>query len=88
MNLTYFSPKIEKRGSEIEGRGLFDLEPISKDEIVVVKGGYVITTVQRDEVSKELGPAEVQVIEGLHIGPVLREERGRRDDAPQPLLRA
>ena len=41
MNLTYFSPKTEKRGSNIEGRGLFAKEMISKGEIVVVKGGYI-----------------------------------------------
>lgn len=41
MNLSYFSPKIEKRSSPIEGRGLFAKAPIAKGEVVVVKGGYV-----------------------------------------------
>lgn len=43
MDLTHFSSKTEKRRSNIDGRGLFAREPISKDEIVVVKGGYVMT---------------------------------------------
>jgi len=43
FNLTYFSPKIEKRISPIQGRGLFAKTDIEKGEVVVVKGGYVLT---------------------------------------------
>ncbi len=75
MNMTYFSPKTEKRSSGIEGRGLFARENISKGEIVVVKGGYVMTTAQRDKVSEQLGPAEIQITDDLHIGPVTSDER-------------
>ena len=75
VNLTYFSPKTEKRGGGIEGRGLFAKEPISTGEIVVVKGGYVMTKAQRDEVEKRLGPAEIQVTDGLFIGPTTPGER-------------
>ena len=39
LNLTYFSPKIEKRASLIDGRGLFATAAITKGEVVVVKGG-------------------------------------------------
>jgi len=59
MDLTYFSPKTEKRGSEIEGRGLFATAPISRGEIVVVKGGHVMSRAQRDEVGRRLGPSEI-----------------------------
>ncbi len=77
MDLTYFSPKSEKRGSGIEGRGLFAKEPISSGEIVVVKGGYIMTRAQRDKVEGQLGPAEIQVTEELFIGPAtLREREG------------
>ncbi len=75
MNLTYFSPKAQKRGSDIEGRGLFGKEPMSKGEIVVVKGGYVMTKAQRDKVEEKLGPAEIQVTEDLFIGPTTQMER-------------
>ncbi len=75
VNLTYFSPKTEKRGSNIEGRGLFAREPIAKDEIVVVKGGYVMSRAQRDEVERRLGPAEIQVTEDLFLGPATQPER-------------
>ncbi len=75
MDLTYFSPKTEKRRSNIEGRGLFARESISKDEIVVVKGGYVMTRAQRDVVERHLGPAEIQVTEDLFVGPATQAER-------------
>ena len=75
MDLTYFSPKTEKRASEIEGRGLFAREAIRKGEVVVVKGGYVMTRERRDEVGRRLGPAEIQVTEDLFIGPVAEAER-------------
>ena len=75
MDLTYFSSKTEKRASGIDGRGLFAAQPISQGEIVVVKGGYVMSRTQRDEVEKSLGPAEIQVTERLYIGPAAAEER-------------
>ena len=75
MHQTYFSPKIEKRVSGIEGRGLFAKEPIAKGEIVVVKGGYVITTAQRNKLSEYMGLSEIQIAEDLHIGPTTPEDR-------------
>ena len=76
MDLTSFSSKTEKRRSSIHGRGLFACEPISKDEVVVVKGGYIMTRRQRDEVERRVGPAEIQITEDLFIGPTTEEERG------------
>ena len=75
MDQTYFSARVEKRVSAIHGRGLFAREPIDRGEVVVVKGGYVMTRAQRDEVSLELGPAEIQITEDLHIGPINRAQR-------------
>jgi len=75
FNLTYFSPKIEKRISAIQGRGLFAKTDIEKGEVVVVKGGYVLTKSQRDEIGKELGPSEIQITEHLLIGPTSEDER-------------
>ena len=75
MNQTYFSPKIEKRLSGIEGRGLFAKAPISKGEMVVVKGGDVMTTDQRNKVSEYMGPSEIQIAADLHIGPTTPEDR-------------
>ena len=75
LNLTYFSPKVEKRTSRIDGRGLFAKADIKKGEVVVVKGGYVLTKGQRDEIGKELGPSEIQIAEDLFIGPANDGER-------------
>src|SRR5215469_6943575 len=75
FNLTYFSPKIEKRISPIQGRGLFAKTDIEKGEVVVVKGGYVLTKRQRDEIGKELGPSEIQITEHLFVGPTSEDER-------------
>lgn len=73
--LTYFSHKTEKRPSGIEGRGLFAKAAIAKDEVVVVKGGYVMTRSERDAVGVTLGPSEIQIDDGLFIGPSTAEER-------------
>ena len=75
FNLTYFSPKTEKRISPIQGRGLFAKADIEKDEVVVVKGGYILTKSQRDQIGEELGPSEIQITEDLFIGPTTESER-------------
>ena len=75
MILSYFSPKTEKRDSPIEGRGLFAKAPIAKGEVVVVKGGHVMTTAQRDAVAERLGPAEIQIADDLFIGPATEADR-------------
>ena len=74
-DLTYFSPKVEKRSSPIDGRGLFATTALAKDEIVVVKGGYVFTGEQRDQIGQDLGPSEIQITETLFIGPATLAER-------------
>jgi hypothetical protein len=75
LNLSYFSPKVEKRTSTIDGRGLFAKRAIKKDEVVVVKGGYVLTRAQRDRIGRELGPSEIQLTEDLFIGPATKRQR-------------
>ena len=75
LNLTYFSPKIEKRASLIDGRGLFATAAITKGEVVVVKGGYILTREQRERIGEELGPSEIQITEDLVIGPTTSAER-------------
>jgi uncharacterized protein len=75
VGLTYFSPKVEKRTSSINGRGVFSRDNIKKGEIVVVKGGYILTKGQRDEIGIELGPSEIQITEDLFIGPTTKSER-------------
>src|SRR5262245_12665159 len=75
FNLSYFSPKIEKRMSPIQGRGLFEKTYIEKGEVVVVKGGYVLTKSQPDQMRKALGPSEIPITGHLFIGPTSENER-------------
>lgn len=75
MKLVWFSPKVEKRPSGIDGLGLFAREAIAAGEVVVVKGGHVMTRQQRDEVGERLGPAEIQIADDLFIGPVTAADR-------------
>ena len=75
LDLTYFSPKVEKRASLINGRGLFATAAIAKGEVVVVKGGYILTREQRDSIREELGRSEIQITEDLFIGPTTSAER-------------
>jgi uncharacterized protein len=74
-DLAHFSLKVEKWPSPIHGRGLFAKAAIAKDEVVVVKGGYVLTRAQRDQVGEELGPSEIQITQDLFIGPTTPAER-------------
>ena len=73
--LTYRSPKTEVKESPIQGKGLFAKEAIAEEEIVAVKGGYILTTEQWNELEPELGPAEIQIAEDLFIAPIQQEQR-------------
>ncbi len=72
---SYLSPKTEIRRSSIQGRGLFAIAGIDKDEIVAVKGGHIITHEQLRELAPRLGSAEIQIADDLFICPVTEEER-------------
>jgi hypothetical protein len=73
--LTYRSPKTEVKASPIEGRGLFARTAIAADEIVAVKGGYVLTAAEWRALEPTLGPADIQIAEDLFIAPVTAAER-------------
>src|SRR5438034_267159 len=74
--LSYRSPKTEVRESKIHGRGLFAKADIAKDEVVMVKGGHIISREElRKKVTPQLGPAEIQIGDDLFISPVTAEER-------------
>jgi SET domain-containing protein len=75
LQLSYRSPKTEVRESQIHGRGLFATAAIAKDEIVVVKGGHIVTREQLEEIKTRLGPVEIQIDDDLFIAPVTDEER-------------
>ncbi|MEM7429072.1 MAG: SET domain-containing protein-lysine N-methyltransferase [Pseudomonadota bacterium] len=74
-SFNHYNAKVEKRTSPISGTGLFAREPLVRHEIVVVKGGYVMTMAERDAVYELIGPTEIQIDDGLFIGPVNPSER-------------
>jgi uncharacterized protein len=74
-NLSFISPKAEKRQSPTHGRGLFAREVIAKGEVVAVKGGYVMTAQEWAAIKVCIGAAaEIYVSNGLVIAPRSREE--------------
>ena len=74
-NLTYLSPKTEKRKSSLHGTGLFARERIARDEPVAVKGGYITTTEHWATLEPTVGfAAEVHVASGLVIAPQSADE--------------
>ena len=74
--LSYRSPKTEVRESQIHGCGLFATTDISKDEVVAVKGGYIVDRKTLGaKVTRLLGPVEIQIDKDLFIAPVTDEER-------------
>ncbi len=75
VTLTWFSPKVAKRTSGIEGLGLYAVADIAPMECVVVKGGHVFDRATRDVLAETLGPAEIQIGDDLFIGPRRPEER-------------
>ena len=75
MNLSYISPSAAVRQSSIQGRGLFAIAPIRKDQIVCIKGGHIFDRQTLEAVTQTLGPSEIQIGEDLFIGPLTQDER-------------
>jgi len=48
---------------------------IAKGEVVMVKGGHIITREQLRDINTRLGPVEIQIGDDLFIAPVTDEER-------------
>jgi hypothetical protein len=76
ISLSYRSAKTEVRPSPIHGKGLFATADIARDEVVVVKGGHIVTKkFLQENVTPALGPVEIQIDGELFIAPVTAEER-------------
>jgi len=66
---SWFSPKVEKRTSPIEGRGLFARQAIAAGEVVAVKGGAIMDSDALALIRKDVSPAEIQIEDDLYIAP-------------------
>jgi SET domain-containing protein len=73
--LSYRSPKTIVKESPIHGKGLYAREPISKDEIVCVKGGYIFDRALLQSMPDWFRAAEISITENLFIGPTEQNER-------------
>lgn len=74
-DLSYRSPKTEVRDSPIHGKGLFAKQAFAVGEVVAVKGGHILPKKVWTILEQQLGPAEIQVAEGLFIAPTRQEQR-------------
>ncbi|QHT71558.1 SET domain-containing protein [Rhodocytophaga rosea] len=74
-NISSFrSIKTEIRVSNTEGRGLFAKEPISKGEVVSVRGGHILTRQMEETMKKPLGYWGYPIADDLVLAPLNREE--------------
>ncbi|MGH9856795.1 MAG: SET domain-containing protein [Acidobacteriota bacterium] len=73
--LSYLSPKTVVTDSPIHGKGLFAKEPISRNEIICIKGGAILDRETLRSMPEWFGAAEIQLAEKLFIGPLEEEER-------------
>lgn len=65
---SYISPKARKgRASDIQGRGLFAVEPIAADELVAIKGGHIVTTAEERSLPERLQNSGIQIADGFHL---------------------
>lgn len=65
---SYISPKASKgKPSSIEGRGLVAIAPITKDEIVAIKGGHIVDTATMNALPERLRNSDVQIADGFHL---------------------
>lgn len=65
---SYISPKAVKgQASMIQGRGLVAVAPISKDEIVAIKGGHVVDTATLRSLPERLRNSDIPIAEGFHL---------------------
>src|SRR5258708_25801078 len=73
--LSYISAKAAVQASRIHGKGLFAIEPITKDEVVCVKGGYIFDRQTLNAMPAWYRAAEIQIAKDLFIGPLNQSER-------------
>jgi len=73
----YRSPKIEVRTSDLEGRGVFAVTRIGKDEVVAIKAGHIVTSDELAEITSSVGDYALQIHDGLYLSPRSRDELER-----------
>jgi uncharacterized protein len=65
---SYISPKAHKgRPSAIQGRGLFAVAPIARDEIVAIKGGHIVDTDTLHALPERQYNSSIQIADAFHL---------------------
>jgi len=71
---TWISPKTKKGlPSKIQGIGIFAVEDISKDEIVIIKAGHLLNLEQVKALNSDIHP-EIQVADDVFVCPSKESE--------------
>ncbi len=65
--IAWNNPRIGRRLTPHAGYTLYALEPIAKDELIVVWGGVILTTAQLYQVPEFARDRAIQVEEDLHL---------------------
>ena len=80
MPASYRSPKTAIRSSPIHGRGLFAIRPITKGEIVAIKGGHVLDRARlRRMRGHGVATSYIQIEDGFFVGALRAAEvRGNK----------
>lgn len=72
---TWITPKARKGAvSDIAGRGLLAMRPISAGEVVAVKGGHIVTGAQLAALPELLQNSDVQITDDLHLVALSEDE--------------
>lgn len=73
----YRSPKIEFRESGLDGRGVFAVDTIRKDEIVAIKAGHIVNSQQVKKFTEKLGDFSLQIHDDFFLTPTTKAEVGQ-----------
>jgi uncharacterized protein len=77
---SYITPKARKGvASAIAGRGLVAIAPITRDEIVAIKGGHIVDAATLDSLPERLRNTDVQIADGFYLAVV-------NDDEYEPVM--
>jgi hypothetical protein len=71
---SYLSPKTAVLPSGIAGRGLHAIVPISRGEIVGVKGGHLIDRATLERNKAVVNESDMQIADNLYLAPLTADE--------------
>jgi len=66
---TWRSPKIEVWEETLAGRGVVAIADITKDEVVAIKAGHIITRDDIDQATAEAGDMALQIDDDFYLAP-------------------